>query len=234
MSDAFGTPELKEEWTKMFSEFKAAWTEYKRIWRSVKHRALDAVKGRVEVARVILAVEKKNPLYALGPWVAKGDFRSAGDDFVRKCEELQGSKDARVYVQPCLTALACFVKFLVFDKSTRFTFKGLDDSVRDIYSSRHPEFKTEWTRVLRRMVEWVRMVYPNEGNWNRYLETVNTKEKVKWGEILEKLAAAEMLLRLEVEAGDEKRQAMLAPKRAKSELVGDHALARMRGLLGAI
>jgi hypothetical protein len=85
------------------------------------------------------------------------------------------------------------------------------------------------------MVEWVRLVYPNEGNWYRYLETVNTKEKVKWGEILQKLAAAETLLRLEVaEAEVAAREKMVAQKATKSELASPHALARMRGLLGEI
>jgi hypothetical protein len=233
-------------------DFKSAWELYLKISESFDQYKRDVGNARLWNARMVSA--KKNPLNLLILKSDLGEFYKAGEDFVKTWIELDDKrgKDARVYVPACLAALTCFVKFLAWDEGTRF--KGLDDSMRDIYHNRNLGFKTAWTRVLRGMVLWVRLVYPDEGTWNKYLETVNTKEKVNWADILHKLEAAEKEVVVE-RAAETKRQAEsdrlkavkpvsvsartkkgrgMFGKFVKSELGEPHALARMRGLLGAI
>lgn len=203
-------------------EFKETWALYNRLSDTFGQDARDVGNADVGNARLFKArmirfkarmiSAKKNPLGLLTLKIDVGEFRGAGEEFLKKVEGVYnaGGRDARAYVQPCLQALTCFVKFLAWEEGARF--KGLDDRVRDIYNNRNLGFKQSWTRVLRMMVEWVRMVYPDDATWNKYLES--SEEKVNWPEILQRLAAAEQEVAAErgrvIEEGQEreiKRQA---------------------------
>jgi hypothetical protein len=131
------------------------------------------------------------------------------------------------------------VKFLKWDKTTRFKFKGLDDSFRDIQDNRHFKFKQQWTSVLWSMVVWVRLVYPDAGQWAEYLLT--TKEKVDWSEIRDKLEVAEVEVQTERDrleavvkktiSAKTKRGRGMFVQHVKSDLTEPHVLEGMRGLL---
>ena len=200
MSDArnfipgtFWTFRMQTDYGVLMGQFKETWGEYIRLSDSFGQYARDVGNARLFKARMISA--GKNPLGLLTLKTDFGEFYGAGEEFLKKVEEVDkaGGRDARAYVQPCLKALTCFVKFLTWEKGARF--KGLDDSVRDIYNNRNLTFKISWTRVLRKMAEWVRVVYPDDVTWNKYLET--SKEKVNWPEILQKLAPAEQEVKAE-------------------------------------
>lgn len=184
---SFWTRKMQTDYQALYGEFNETWALYKRLSDTFGQYARDVGNARLFKARMISA--RKNPLGLLTLTMDQGEFYGAGEEFLKQLKEVdnKGGRDARAYVPPCLKALTCFVKFLAWDKGARF--KGLDDSVRDIYNNRNLGFKESWTRVLRKMVRWVRVVYPDDVTWNKYLET--STEKVNWPDILQKLAAAE-------------------------------------------
>ena len=217
----------------MCSVFIAAWREYLRIDASVGNAARDILKGRrfVENVRSILTRRARS----------RGEFYTAGHIFVKQAQVL-GLRAAAPegLVLPCLQALTCFVKFLTWDNSTRFVFKGLRDSVRDVYNNRNFEFKQQWTRALRSMVDWVRTVYPEA-----YLQAL---PGVDYADIRRRVAAAEA----EVQTESERLKAVaktaaVADVSAKTkrgrgafdrfntaEVEKEHVLGRMRGLLAEL
>ena len=115
---------LQKRWA-MFDEFCDAWNEYLRIDMTWGNVTRDVVKGRVTVTSV-------KELVVGSLKVARGEFRGAGYEFVHTFNMLGSVKSTvRDYVCPCLKTLTCFLKFLKWDKTTRFKFKGLDDNFRD-------------------------------------------------------------------------------------------------------
>jgi hypothetical protein len=89
------------------------------------------------------------------------------------------------------------------------------------------------------MVVWVRLLYPDAGQWAEYLLT--TKEKVDWSEIRDKLEVAEVEVQTERDrleavvkktiSAKTKRGRGMFVKYVKSDLAEPHVLERMRGLL---
>jgi hypothetical protein len=160
--------------TEMFGNFDTAWKEYERIGTTWANTSRDALKGRVWVAMYPGKVD------------FVGEFHRAGVKLAEEFKRLQRLEKGfpRRFVWPCLEALTCFVKFLNWDKSTQFTFKGADDSLRDIYHNRNFKFKQQWTQVLRSMVSWVRLAYKDEAEWVHYLKS---QPFDNWPDILRKL-----------------------------------------------
>lgn len=206
----------------MFSEFCDAWNEYLRIDATFGNTSREFLKGRD-------AVQAIKRLFVPGT-PQGGKFKAAGYHFAYTFNRLAREQAHSIeYVWPCLRALTFFVKFLKLEKGERFTFKGFDDSfVNDIYNNRNFKFKQQWTKVLRSMAVWVRLVYPDEKRWSEYLLDYKT---VNWADILQRLKVAEAEVLVGPVSVKTKRGRGMFDRYAKAELDEPHPLDRMRALL---
>ena len=197
-----------------------------RFFRSNGQTARGFMRGVAfkEIYGSLLTI-KKTPM---------GKIFNAGENLLNEFQR-SSSSDIESIVMSCLRALSCFVKFLKWEDKTRF--EGFDDAWRDIYHNRNLKFKEQWTLVLRHMIDFVRLVYPEEVLLKIYLKGIF--EEHDWPNVLAKVAAAEMEVvtersaaaRRDVVTNKTRQQRRRPPARLTSELDSPHALEWMRGLL---
>ena len=222
----------------LWSEFEKVWNEFLRIFHSVKQRIRDFSRGvGYKQVYVRFILDKMYEEVFTNKKMDFGKIHSAGEELLKQWEHDPESRSSNpeAMVLPCLRALACFVKFLKWEDKTRF--EGFDDAWRDIYHHRNLKFKEQWTLVLRHMIDFVRLVYPDEAKLTRYLKSIF--EDYNWPNVLAKVAAAEVEVLTErsaagrraVVASKTRQQRRRPPGRLTSELTEPHALERMRGLL---
>lgn len=213
----------------LWCEFENVWNEFRRFFHSVKQSIRDFSRG-VGYKQIYgsFFTNKKTDF---------GKIYKTGEELLKQWNYNPISRKSRpeIMVLPCLRALFRFVKFLKWKDKTRF--EGLDDAWRDIYHKRNLKFKEQWTLVLRHMIDFVQLEYPDEALLKRYLNSIF--EKHDWPNVLAKVAAAEMEVatersaaaRRDVVTNKTRQQRRRPPARLTSELDSPHALERMRGLL---
>jgi hypothetical protein len=209
-------------WWAMLEEYKRATTEFDKIYNSWTQHNRNTFKGRLFMGNLRHTVGKTDRVF----YDAVHDFINNAD----MCNRHVIKKST--YVAFCIKALSVFVTFLVYNPKKH---TGLDGSIRDIYSNKYPQFRAQWTRLLRSMVTWVRKAYPEEADWVNFLNSTpwksyNTESPVDWNGMLRLLEAAEAELKKARPPTRTARGGRFVPQKLTSEL-RDAELLVMRDVL---